>query len=154
MTSFFTGIKTRFNKLAKENSSLDEVDARVASGAFTGVFPSFGFGFLTLLPLQRFFKFNIFSTAKGSLISYPLTIPLFMLLSIETGGLLLNTDVRFDTHHWYANLKEAVNPIFIGVIAVSIFCNFATYIIPGSIVVQIRNKENKPYEYGLVKISM
>jgi hypothetical protein len=30
-----------------------------------------------------------------------------MLLSFETGELLLNTDVRFDMPNWSANLKEA-----------------------------------------------
>ena len=48
-TSFTTRIKTRFIKLAKENSSVNEIATGAALGAFTGVFPSFGFGFLTVL---------------------------------------------------------------------------------------------------------
>jgi uncharacterized protein (DUF2062 family) len=142
-TSFITRIKTRFIKLAKENSSVNEIASGAALGAFTGVFPSFGFGFLTVLLLQRFLKFNIFAAATGSLISNPLTSPLFMLLSFETGELLLNTDVRFDMHNWTANLKEAGYSIFIGAIAVSSFCSFATYFITKSIVIRIRNRQSK-----------
>jgi uncharacterized protein len=144
-TSFTTRIKTRFIKLAKEKSSVNEIAAGAALGAFTGIFPSFGFGFLTVLLLYRFFKFNIFAAATGSLISNPLTSPLFMLLSFETGELLLNTDVRFDMHNWSANLKEAGYSIFIGAIAVSSLCSFATYFITRSIVIQIRNRQSKSY---------
>ncbi|MBS4040084.1 DUF2062 domain-containing protein [Pedobacter aquae] len=145
-TSFTTRIKTRFIKLAKENSSVNEIATGAALGAFTGVFPSFGFGFLTVLLLHRFFKFNIFAAATGSLISNPLTSPLFMLLSFETGELLLNTDVRFDMHNWSANLKEAGYSIFIGAIAVSSFCSFATYFITKYIVIYIRNRQSNSSE--------
>jgi uncharacterized protein (DUF2062 family) len=142
-TGFITRIKTRFIKLAKEKSSVNEIASGAALGAFTGVFPSFGFGFLTVLFLHRFFKFNIFAAATGSLISNPLTSPLFMLLSFETGELLLNTDVRFDMHDWSSNLKEAGYSIFIGAIAVSSFCSFATYFITRSIVILLRNRQSK-----------
>jgi uncharacterized protein (DUF2062 family) len=144
-TSFIKRIKTRFIKLAKEKSSVNEIAAGAALGAFTGVFPSFGFGFLTVLLLYRFFKFNIFAAATGSLISNPLTSPLFILLSFETGELLLNTDVRFDMHNWSANLKEAGYSIFVGAIAVSSFCSFATYFITRYVVIFIRNRQSKSF---------
>lgn len=141
--SFVTRIKTRLRRLARENASVNEIASGAALGAFTGVFPSFGLGFLTVLLLHRFLKFNIFAAATGSLISNPLTSPLFMLLSFETGELLLSTDVRFDMHHWSANLKETGYSIFIGAIAVSSICSFATYFITRSIVIQIRNRQTK-----------
>jgi uncharacterized protein (DUF2062 family) len=136
-------IKTRFIKLAKEKSSVNEIASGAALGAFTGVFPSFGLGFLTVLLLYRFFKFNIFAAATGSLISNPLTSPLFMLLSFEVGELILDTDVRFDMHDWSANLKEAGYSIFIGALAVSSLFSFATYFITKKIVIYIRNHQNK-----------
>ena len=139
-TSFTTRIKTRFIKLAKENSSVNEIATGAALGAFTGVFPSFGFGFLTVLLLHRFFKFNIFAAATGSLISNPLTSPLFMLLSFETGELLLNTDVLFEMLNWFENYKE------VGAIAVSSFCSFATYFITKYIVIYIRNRQSNSSE--------
>lgn len=143
--SIIERIKKRFIELAKEKSSVNEIAAGAALGAFTGVFPSFGFGFLTVLLLYRFFKFNIFAAATGSLISNPLTSPLFMLLSFETGELLLNTDVRFDMHNWSANLKEAGYSIFIGAIVVSSFCSFATYFITRFVVNYIRNRHRKTF---------
>lgn len=142
-TSFITKIKTRFIKLSKENSSVNEIAKGAALGAFTGVYPSFGFGFLTVLLLHRFFKFNLFAAATGSLISNPLTSPLFMWLSFEIGELLLNTDVRFDMHNWSANLKEVGYSIFIGAIVVSSFCSLATYFITRFIVIKIRNRHDK-----------
>jgi uncharacterized protein (DUF2062 family) len=141
-TSFITRIKIRFIKLAKEKSSINEIASGAALGAFTGVFPSFGFGFLTVLLLYRFFKFNILAAATGSLISNPLTSPLFMWLSFEIGELILHTDVRFDMHNWSSNLKEAGYSIFIGAIAVSSLCSFATYFITKFLVIVIRNKQN------------
>lgn len=142
-TNFTTSIKSKFIKLAKEKSSVNEIAAGAALGAFTGVFPSFGFGFLTVLFLYRFFKFNILAAATGSLISNPLTTPFFMLLSFEIGELLLQTDVRFDMQNWSANLKEAGYSIFIGAIVVSSFFSFATYFITRSIIILIRNSRNK-----------
>jgi uncharacterized protein (DUF2062 family) len=139
-TSLITRIKTRFIELAKEKSSVNEIASGAALGAFTGVFPSFGFGFITVIILYRFFKFNILAAATGSLISNPLTSPLFMLLSFETGELLLNTDVRFDIHDWSANLKEAGYSIFIGAIAVSSVCSCATYFITRYVIIFIRNR--------------
>jgi uncharacterized protein (DUF2062 family) len=141
--SFFKRIKTRFYQLAKEKSSVNEIASGAALGAFTGVFPSFGFGFLTVLFLYRFFKFNILAAATGSLISNPLTSPLFMLLSFEMGELILNTDVKFDMHDWSANLKEAGYSIFIGAIVVSSFCSAVTYFVTKYAVSQIRNSQQK-----------
>lgn len=140
--SIATRIKNRFMKLAKEKSSVNEIASGAALGAFTGVFPSFGFGFLTVLLLYRFFKFNILAAASGSLISNPLTSPLFMLLSFEVGELILDTDVRFNMHDWSGNLKEAGYSIFIGAIAVSSFFSFATYFITKYIVIHIRNSQS------------
>jgi uncharacterized protein (DUF2062 family) len=142
-TSFITRVKTRFIKLAKEKSSVNEISSGAALGAFTGVFPSFGFGFLTVLLLHRFFKFNILAAATGSLISNPLTSPLFMWLSFEIGELILDTDVRFDMDNWSLNLKEAGYSIFIGAIVVSSFFSFATYFITRSLVIFIRNRQRK-----------
>ena len=139
--SITTNITTKFVALAKEKSSVNEIASGAALGAFTGVFPSFGLGFVTVLFLYRFFKFNIVAAVSGSLISNPLTSPLFMLLSFETGELLLNTDVRFDMHNWSANLKEAGYSIFIGAIAVSSFVSIITYFITRYAIIYIRNNE-------------
>jgi len=136
-------IKARFIKLAEEKSSVNEIALGAALGAFTGVFPSFGFGFLTVLLLYRFFKFNILAAASGSLISNPFTSPMFMLLSFEIGELILDTNVRFDMHDWSANLKEAGYSIFIGAIVVSSFFSVATYFITWYVVSLIRNNQNK-----------
>lgn len=141
--SIITRIKTRFIQLAKEKSSVNEIAAGAALGAFTGVFPSFGFGFVTVLILYRFFKFNILAAATGSLISNPLTSPLFMLLSFETGELLLQTDINFEINNWPSYLKEAGYSIFLGAIVVSSFCSFATYFITKYVVSIIRNRQWK-----------
>ncbi len=134
-------IKLRFLKLAKEKSSVNEIAAGAALGAFTGVFPTFGFGFLSVLLLYRFFKFNIFAAASGSLISNPITSPLFMLLSFKIGELILDTNVNFDMQNWSGNLKEAGYSIFIGSIAVSGFCSFVTYFITKYFVIQLRKRQ-------------
>lgn len=139
--SITTKIKKRFIALAKENSSVNEIASGAALGAFTGVFPSFGFGFLTVLFLYRFFKFNIFAAASGSLISNPLTSPLFMLLSFEIGKLVLRTDVYFDMHNWSENLKEAGYSIFIGALVVSSFFSFLTYFVTRFLIIRIRNSQ-------------
>jgi len=141
-----TRIKTGFINLAREKSSVNEIAAGAALGAFTGVFPSFGLGFLTVLFLYKFLKFNILAAASGSLISNPLTSPLFMLLSFEIGELILDTDVRFNMHDWSANLKEAGYSIFIGAIVVSSFFSFAAYFITKYVVIYIRNRQSKSHE--------
>jgi uncharacterized protein (DUF2062 family) len=139
--SITTKIKKRFITLAKEKSSVNEIASGAALGAFTGVFPSFGFGFLTVLFLYRFFKFNIFAAASGSLISNPLTSPLFMLLSFEIGELVLRTDVYFDMHNWSENLKEAGYSIFIGALVVSSFFSFLTYFVTRFLIIRIRKSQ-------------
>jgi uncharacterized protein (DUF2062 family) len=141
-----TRIKTGFINLAKEKSSVNEIATGAALGAFTGVFPSFGLGFLTVLFLYRFLKFNILAAASGSLISNPLTSPFFMLLSFEIGELILDTEVRFNMHDWSANLKEAGYSIFIGAIVVSSFFSFATYFVTRYVVIYIRNRQSKSLE--------
>lgn len=141
-----TRIKTGFINLAKEKSSVNEIATGAALGAFTGVFPSFGLGFLTVLFLYRFLKFNILAAASGSLISNPLTSPFFMLLSFEIGELILDTEVRFNIHDWSANLKEAGYSIFIGAIVVSSFFSFATYFVTRYVVIYIRNRQSKSLE--------
>lgn len=143
--SIASRIKTRFIRLAKEKSSVNEIAFGAALGAFTGVFPSFGLGFLTVLLLYKFLKFNILAAASGSLISNPFTSPLFMLLSFEIGELILDTDVRFDIHDWSANIKEAGYSIFIGAIAVSSFVSFITYFITRYVVIHIRNRRSKSF---------
>jgi uncharacterized protein (DUF2062 family) len=135
-------ISTTFIKLAKEKSSVNEIASGAALGAFTGVFPSFGFGFLSVLFLYRFFKFNILAAASGSLISNPITSPIFMLLSFEIGELILDTDVRFNMHDWSANLKEAGYSIFIGAIAVSSFFSIVTFYSTKYIVTHIRKNKS------------
>ena len=140
--SIITRIKNRFIKLAKEKSSVNEIASGAALGAFTGIFPSFGFGFLTVLLLHRFLKFNLVAAASGSLISNPLTSPLFMLLSFKVGELILRTDVHFDMHNWSANLKEAGYSIFIGALAVSCLFSIAVYFITRQLVIRIRKKND------------
>ncbi len=135
-------IKTKFVALAKEKSSVNEIASGAALGAFTGVFPSFGLGFVIVLLLYRFFKFNILAAVSGSLISNPLTSPVFMLLSFETGEMLLNTNVRFEMHNWSANLKEAGYSVFIGALAVSSFVSVVTYFITRYVIIYIRNNKD------------
>jgi len=135
-------IKNRFLKLASEKSSVNEIASGAALGAFTGIFPSFGFGFLTVLLLYKFFKFNLVAAASGSLISNPLTSPLFMLLSFEVGEIILGTNVHFDRNNWSANLKEAGYSIFIGALVVSSLFSIAAYFITRQIVIRIRNKKD------------
>ena len=141
--SIVTRIKNRFMELAKEKSSVNEIASGAALGAFTGVFPSFGFGFLTVIFLYRFFKFNILAAATGSLISNPLTSPLIMLFSFITGDLILVTIFHFDMHDWSANLKEAGYSIFIGAISVSSLCSLVTYFTTRQVVIYIRNNKTK-----------
>lgn len=140
--SIIKRIKNGFIKLAQENSSVNSIASGAALGAFTGIFPSFGFGFLTVLLLYRFFKFNLVAAASGSIISNPITSPLFMLLSFKVGELILGTDVHFDMHNWSANLKEAGYSIFIGAIVVSGLFSIAAYFITRRIIIRIRKKKD------------
>jgi len=140
--SIIKRIKNRFIKLAKEKSSENEIAAGVALGAFTGIFPSFGFGFLTVLLLYRFFKFNLVAAASGSLISNPLTSPLFMLLSFKVGEIILGTNVHFDMHNWSENLKEVGYSIFIGALVVSASFSIVAYFISREIVIRLRKRKD------------
>ena len=62
-----------------------------SAGAFIGVFPTFGFGWILAAGLSFLFKLNYTSTIIGSIVVMnPITWPFFYTLSAFTGAWIFN----------------------------------------------------------------
>ena len=112
-------IKHWFIKIAKAEGSVEEIAKGAAIGTFISVFPTFGFGFIFVLFLYRFYKFNLIAATGTSVISNPFTSPFFMLLSYKVGSLLLGSRFVFDSNNWRANLKNTGLALLLGSFIVS-----------------------------------
>lgn len=120
-------IKQWFIKIAKAEGSVEEIAKGAAIGTFVSVFPTFGFGFIFVLFLYRFYKFNLIAATSTSVISNPFTSPFFMFLSYKVGSLLLGSQFVFDMNNWRANLKNTGVALLLGSFIVSGALSFVAY---------------------------
>lgn len=120
-------MKQWFMKIAKAEGSIEEIAKGAAIGTFISVFPTFGFGFIFVLFLYRFYKFNLIAATSTSVISNPFTSPFFMFLSYKVGSLLLGSQFFFDSNNWRANLKNTGLALLLGSFIVSGVLSIVAY---------------------------
>ncbi|HSD14643.1 MAG TPA: DUF2062 domain-containing protein [Flavobacterium sp.] len=130
-----------FWKIAKSNSSAEEIAWGAAIGTFISVFPTFGLGMLLVIVLSRLLKFNLTIALAASIISNPFTSPFFMLLNYKVGSLFFDSPIVFDVDNWKDNLKDTGLAIFIGSLIVSGSLAVIAYFFSKFMVLKFRNKK-------------
>jgi hypothetical protein len=84
-------LKKSFGKLIQTNATPHQVAMGFSVGAFIGVFPTFGLGWIIAAGLSFLFKLNYTSTIIGSIVVMnPITWPFFYSLSAFTGAWIFN----------------------------------------------------------------
>lgn len=94
---------------------LPDTPERIARGLFAGVFisftPLFGFHFLGAAGIAWAMRGNIPAALLGTFVGNPLTTPIFMTLSLETGYWLLGTENRLTLSQVLPFFSEASEQI-------------------------------------------
>lgn len=139
----FRRIKLFFIKLARAETSINEIAWGMGIGAFISVFPTFGLGTLLVLLFHRFIKFNLIAALAASLISNPFTSPFFMVSSFKVGSLILRTKVKFSLEHWKENLGDTGIIMLIGSLVVSGGVAILAFFITKLIITKLRNRRKK-----------
>ncbi len=134
--------KQWFLKIAKAEGSVDEIAMGAAIGTFVSVFPTFGFGFVFVLFLYRFYKFNLIAATSTSVISNPFTSPFFMLISYKIGSFVLGSQIVFDANNWRANLKDTSLALVLGSIIVSTTLSIAAYFVFKFAAIRFKQQSN------------
>lgn len=134
--------KQWFLKIAKAEGSVDEIAMGAAIGTFVSVFPTFGFGFVFVLFLYRFYKFNLIAATSTSVISNPFTSPFFMLISYKIGSFVLGNQIVFDVNNWRANLKDTSLALVLGSTIVSTTLSIAAYFVFRFAAIRLKQQSN------------
>lgn len=134
--------KQWFLKIAKAEGSVDEIAMGAAIGTFVSVFPTFGFGFVFVLFLYRFYKFNLIAATSTSVISNPFTSPFFMLISYKIGSFVLGNQIVFDVNNWRANLKDTSLALILGSTIVSTTLSIAAYFVFRFAAIRLKQQSN------------
>ena len=134
--------KQWFLKIAKAEGSVDEIAMGAAIGTFVSVFPTFGFGFVFVLFLYRFYKFNLIAATSTSVISNPFTSPFFMLISYKIGSFVLGNQIVFDVNNWRANLKDTSLALILGSTIVSTTLSIAAYFVFKFAAIRFKQQSN------------
>ena len=134
-------IKLFFWKIAKTNDSSHEIALGAAIGTFISVYPTFGFGTLIVILLNRFIKFNIIIAFATSIISNPFTSPFFIYTSYMAGNYILRSKTTFILKKWKENITETGLTILIGSFFVSGACGLIAYAITKWVVDNYRKKD-------------
>lgn len=137
----FRKIKLFFIKLARARTSVNEIALGMGIGTFISVFPTFGFGTLLVLLLNRFIKFNLIAALAASLISNPFTSPFFMVFSFKVGSAILGTDIQFSLENWKENLGDTGIVMLLGSVVVSGGLAVLAFFITRLIITKLRERK-------------
>jgi hypothetical protein len=81
LNNFPQFLKTKIRNLIMLRATPREIATGFAIGVFIGIFPTFGLGFLLILAIAAFWKFNVPAALVGTLAGNPLLSPLWITLS-------------------------------------------------------------------------
>lgn len=140
----FRNIKAFFIKLARAHNSVNEIALGMGIGTFISVFPTFGFGTLLVLLINRFLKFNLIAALAASLISNPFTSPFFMVFSFKVGSFILGTDIEFSLDNWKENLGDTGLVMLLGSVVVSGGMAILAFFVTKLAVTRLRNNRKSP----------
>lgn len=136
-------IKLFFIKLAKARNTVNEIALGMGIGTFISVFPTFGFGTLLVLFLNRFIKFNLVAALAASLISNPFTSPFFLIFSFKVGSVILGIDMVFSLENWKENLADTGLVMLLGSFIVSGSSAVIAFLITRWLVLMYRSSKKR-----------
>ncbi len=149
-------LRNWIRKLFHLRSTPHQIALGFAIGAFIGIFPTFGLGFLVISAIAVFIKFNVPAAFIGTAIANPFLGPLWIFLSYKIGSYFK------PFFHSDANIAAAsgtMSKIFhagldylVGNTLLSGFLALASYFIVLRMVIWIEEKKNERREkYSLNK---
>ena len=144
ITTLFKKAKDKLFSIITAKGSVNEIAAGAALGTFVAVFPTFGFGILLVLGLSRFFRFNLLAAVSSSIVSNPLTSPLFIVLSFQVGSYFTDSKIDFNIKDWQHQLGEVGLTILIGSVFVSSLASLIMYFAVKYFVQKYRSGKDKP----------
>jgi len=126
-------IKATFIQLIGSRATAREIGFGFAVGAFIGVFPTFGLGFIIIAGLAFLMKFNVPAAIFGSFVGSPWTTPFWMAASLGLGHWIFPSKIMLNHESSAAMiwLEKAINyslEYLLGNLIISLAVSAASYL--------------------------